>query len=167
VAPPASPPLYRCFISYAYQDEPFPQRLYDDLKRAGVPVWKFNEDAVLGRPVWGNIDRAISAHDKVIVVCSETSLQRPAILREIDRAILKEDRLHLDRQKDPTIDEDVLFPVMLDDYLLQTWQHPRKADVVSKTAADFRRGKPGSASYRREVGRLLKALDPRAFPQSS
>lgn len=50
------------------------------------------------------------------------SLQSPAVLREIERALQRED----------TEGRDILLPVRIDDYVLNEWDHPRKADVISK-----------------------------------
>ena len=80
-----------------------------------------------------------------MVICSQHSLQSPAVIREIERALQKEDREH----------RNVLFPVRIDDYLFDEWDHPRKADVVSKVIGDFRGGK-------RSRG-LLEGLPP--FPR--
>ena len=77
----------------------------------------------------GEIDTAIRHYDKLVVICSENSLQSPPVIREIERALQKEDRDH----------KNVLFPIRTDDYLFEAWEHPRKADVVSKVAGDFRR----------------------------
>ena len=63
-----------------------------------------------------------------MVICSQHSLQSPPVIREIERALQKEDREH----------RNVLFPIRIDDYLFDEWDHPRKADVVSKVIGDFR-----------------------------
>ena len=78
--------------------------------------------------MWGEIDTAIRHYDKLVVICSQHSLQSPPVIREIERALQKEDREH----------RNVLFPIRIDDYLFDEWDHPRKADVVSKVIGDFR-----------------------------
>ena len=60
----------------------------------------------------------------------------------------KEDREH----------RNVLFPIRIDDYLLTKWDHPRKADVVSKVAGDFR-GWKNLATYAKAFPRFLDALN--------
>lgn len=89
--------------------------------------------------------RSIKIHDKTIVICSTNWLQSPPVLREIERAIQQEDN-----EK-----RDVLFPVRIDDYIFTTWEHPRKADVVSKVVGDFR----DPALYDRSVLKLVDALN--------
>lgn len=156
--------FFSCFISYGSEDEGFADRLYQDLKERGVSCYKFDEDALVGRGVWANIDQAIRLHGKTIVVCSQSSLQRPAVQREIERALQREDELTSRQaaQPDVKIDTDVLFPVRLDDYVLQGWEHARKADVIAKHIGDFRGWDEDDANYERGLDQLLRALDPRS-----
>ena len=136
-----------CFISYSVKDGDFAQRLYDDLQTSNVRCWKFDKDATWGEPVWAEIDSAIRHYDKVVVVCSEYSLQSVAVIREIERALQREDREH----------KNILFPIRIDDYLLNEWDHARKADVVARVAGDFR-GWGDLTRYSSAFSRFLEAL---------
>jgi hypothetical protein len=140
--------FYSCFISYSTKDGDFAQRLYADLQAKSVRCWKFDENAKWGEPVWGEIDAAIRHYDKLVVVCSKHSLQSVPVIREIERALQKEDREH----------RNVLFPIRIDDYLFDEWEHPRKADVVSKVIGDFR-GSDNLATYAKAFPRFLDALN--------
>ena len=140
--------FYSCFISYSTQDDDFAQRLYADLQAKNVRCYKFDRDAKWGEPVWGEIDTAIRHYDKLVVICSEHSLQSLPVIREIERALQKEDREH----------RNVLFPIRIDDYLFDKWEHPRKADVVSKVIGDFR-GSDNLATYSKAFPRFLDALN--------
>jgi hypothetical protein len=137
-----------CFISYSSQDADFAQRLFNDLQARNVRCWKFDENAKWGEPVWGEIDTAIRHYDKLVVICSKHSLESPPVIREIERALQKEDREH----------RNVLFPIRIDDYLFDEWEHPRKADVVSKVIGDFR-GSDNLAAYAKAFPRFLDALN--------
>ena len=128
---------YSCFISHSHSDQRFCDRLYADLQARGVRVWYFPEDATWGRSVWGEIDRSIKLYDKLVVVCSEHSLQSSPVCREIERSLQREDREG----------KEVLFPIRLDNYLFDTWDHRRKADVVAKVVGDFRGWNRGTARY--------------------
>jgi uncharacterized protein YjbI with pentapeptide repeats len=145
--------FYSCFISYSSKDDDFAQRLYADLQAKNVRCWKFDENAKWGEPLWGEIDTAIRHYDKLVVICSEHSLQSPPVIREIERALQKEDREH----------RNVLFPIRIDDYLFDEWEHPRKADVVIKVIGDFR-GWDNLATYSKAFPRFLDALN---CPQST
>jgi hypothetical protein len=140
--------FYSCFISYSSKDGGLAQRLYADLQAKNVRCWKFDENAKWGEPVWGEIDSAIRYYDKLVVICSKHSLQSGPVIREIERALQKEDREH----------RNVLFPIRIDDYLLKKWEHPRKADVVSKVIGDFR-GVNDLSAYAKAFTRFLDALN--------
>jgi hypothetical protein len=136
---------YSCFISHSHSDQRFCARLYADLQARGVRVWYFPEDATWGRSVWGEIDRSIKIYDKLVVVCSEHSLQSGPVCREIERSLQREGK-------------EVLFPVRLDNYLFDVWDHPRKADVLAKVVGDFRGWNRGAKRYDVAFDRLMKAL---------
>ncbi len=140
--------FYSCFISYSSKDDDFAQRLYADLQAKNVRCWKFDENAKWGEPVWGEIDGSIRRYDKLVVICSENSLQSQPVIREIERALQREDR-----EK-----KNILFPVRIDDYLFEKWDHPRKADVVSKTVGDFR-GWRNMEDYSKAFKRFLDAIN--------
>ncbi len=85
----------------------------------------------------------------------ENSLQSPAVLREIERGLQREDR-----EK-----KNVLFPIRVDNYIFakrkgkerDKWEHERKADVVKKVVGDFRHWKDHDA-YQKSLAKLLKDL---------
>jgi hypothetical protein len=139
--------FYSCFISYSAKDEAFSSQLYGDLKAREVRCWLFPEDAEWGKPVWKEIDDSIKKYDKLVVICSENSLQSVPVNREIERALQREDR-----EK-----KNILFPLRIDDYLFEKWEHPRKADVVSKVAGDFRAWGEKD-DYGKTLERLVRAL---------
>jgi hypothetical protein len=101
-------------------------------------------------------------------VCSKTSLDRPWIKREVDRALKKEDELRATiqqrRNDDPSFDMDwrVLFPVMLDRYALHDWDPIDgylKEAVCSRNIADLTHRR-GTAGWKKGVDAVIKALDP-------
>ncbi len=61
------------------------------------------------------------------MVCSKNSLTSGPVLREIERALSREDREG----------KSVLFPIRIDDYIFKEWEHPRKTDVCAKVVGDF------------------------------
>ncbi len=140
--------FYSCFISHSTLDHVFAERLYADLQAKGLRCWYFPENAKWGEPVWGEIDRGIKVYDKLIVICSQHSLMSVPVLREIERALQREDKEG----------RNVLFPLAIDDHLFEQWQHPRKADVLSKVVGDFRGWDHGVKKYRLSFEKLLRAL---------
>ena len=98
-----------------------------------------------------SIDEAVRVYDKLIVICSEQSLNSPAVIREIERALQKED----ERARQGR-DAEVLFPIRLDDYIFE-WNHHRKADVIAKNVGDFRNWNEPER-YKKAFERLLRDL---------
>jgi hypothetical protein len=153
--------FYSCFISYSTRDEEFASRLHNDLQTKGIGCWKWDHDARTGRSIWGEIDQAIRVHDKVVLIASESSLKSPSVNREIERAIQEEDRRMRDKQAGKFDgDFDVLFPVRVDDYIFDDWQHERKADVVKKVIADACGWDKDPAVYAKVRDKLIKDLKP-------
>ena len=139
---------YSCFISHSHSDRRFCERLHNDLQAKGVRVWYFPEDATWGKTVWGEIDRSIKIYDKLVVVCSQRSLRSGPVIREIERALQREDREA----------KNVLFPIRLDDHIFEVWEHPRKADVVAKVVGDFSGWDTDAAKYETSFQKLLQGL---------
>jgi len=140
--------FYSCFISHSSKDQRFCDRLYADLNSNGVRIWYFQEDARWGRSVWREIDHSIKIYDKLVVVCSKSSLRSSPVLREIERALERED----------TEGKEVLFPIKIDNYVFSDWQHERKNDVLKKVVGDFYGWNRGTAKYENSLKRLLAAL---------
>ena len=138
---------YSCFISHSSKDNRFCERFLSSLRRLGIPAWYFPDNAKWGRGVWTEIDRAIHSTDKVIVVCSESSLVSDPVLRELERALQREEK-----EK-----RDVVFPIRLDNFVFDIWESPRKADVTAKVIGDFRKWKDGT-EYAKSLQRLLANL---------
>ncbi|HEX8161499.1 MAG TPA: toll/interleukin-1 receptor domain-containing protein [Pyrinomonadaceae bacterium] len=144
--------LYKCFISFTEADDLFSERLYNDLQGAGVRCWRWKEDAKWGKTLMSSIDEAVRVYDKLVIICSKRSLKSPAVLREIERALQKEDDLEKQGKGG-----EVLFPIRLDDYIFTGWNHYRKVDVIAKNVGDFRQwNKP--EKYKKSFDRLFRDL---------
>jgi hypothetical protein len=66
---------------------------------------------------------------------------------EIERTLQREDR-----EK-----KNVLFPIRMDGYIFDNWEHERKADVVNKVVGGFRHWKDHDA-YQKSLVKLLQDL---------
>ncbi|MBI3742641.1 MAG: hypothetical protein HY257_12915, partial [Chloroflexi bacterium] len=78
----------------------------------------------------------------------EHSLQSGPVLREIERALNREDKEN----------KNILFPIRIDDYIFDKWEYPRKADVVAKVVGDFSEWSSSASKYGVAFDKLLKAL---------
>lgn len=151
--------FYSCFISYSSSDEAFATRLYNDFQAAGIRCWKWNHDARTGESLWSEIDQAIRIHDKLVLIASESSLNSQPVNREIERAIVQEDeRKKLKNAGNFDGNPNVLFPVRLDDYILNGWEHERKVDVTKKVIADARGWDTDNATYENMRDKLIQDL---------
>ena len=152
--------FYTCFISYSSADEAFASRLHNDFQAAGIRCWKWDIDARTGRPLWAEIDQAIRHYDKLVLIASQSSLTSPPVIREIERALQQEDDRLKRKLAGQDVDPDVLFPVRIDNYILETWQHERKPDVVSKVIADAVAWDTDNAKYQAVLNKLITDLKP-------
>ncbi|MDH5603688.1 MAG: toll/interleukin-1 receptor domain-containing protein, partial [Cyclobacteriaceae bacterium] len=145
--------FYSCFIAYSHKDEIFAEKLKKDLESNNVPCWFFPEDAVWGKYIEENIERGIREYDKLVVICSENSLNSEPVLREIDRALQKEQLLKEKYKKEIN----VLFPVIIDDYFYKKWDHHLKPLISRIVLGDFRDWKD-STKYKEALNRLFEGL---------
>jgi hypothetical protein len=140
--------FFSCFLSYSTKDTPFVKKLYNDLRAKGVQAWFFPESAKPGGRVWSEIETGLRSQDKVVVICSKNSLDSGPVLREVERALNREDQ-----EK-----KEVLFPIRIDRYLFDGWSHPRKSDIVDRVVGDFTGWKRDEDRYRKSLDSLVKAL---------
>jgi TIR domain-containing protein/pentapeptide repeat protein len=99
---------YSCFLSHADQDNDFADRLRNDLASNAVSCWHYRYDMRGGRFWRAQVEEAIKIHNKLVLVCSERSLERPNVVGEIITAMEKERETNSQK----------LFPIRLDDFIL-------------------------------------------------
>jgi cold shock CspA family protein len=81
------------FISYAKEDQRFAERLYLDLKQAGVSLWMDTHDLLPGQPWEREIEEAISRSSYFIALQSTRSVgKRGHVQKELRRALEVADR---------------------------------------------------------------------------
>jgi len=140
------------FISYGGPDERFARKLYDALRAHGVLVFFFPESATLGERISNEVYRRLHEQDRVILVCSKASLERPGVLNEIQETFDREVR---------DGGANYLLPIMLDDYVLTGWHltHPALAERVrQRVVGDFRSALTSEAAFEAALSRLIDAL---------
>jgi hypothetical protein len=130
--------FYSCFISYARLDDAFVQRLFGDLEANGVSCWKDSEDMAGGGFWRAQISQAIKKFDKLIIVCSQSSLGRVAVVDEVFAAI---------------------EALVLADSKIEAgeWREDWVRYVRAYHIPDFSQWREEDA-YRREMARLLRDL---------
>jgi hypothetical protein len=145
----ATPGTYHsCVLSYATADQPFAEKLYADLQQAGVSCWFAPHDLKTGDKLRTQIYEAIQRQDKLLLILSEQAVQSDWVEREVEAAFERE------QQPPKTL---VLFPIRLDDAVMQT-QTAWAGDIRRmRFIGDFRQWQDGAA-YQRALKRLLRDL---------
>ena len=138
---------YTCFISHSSKDQSFAERLYTDLQGKGVRCWYAPEDLKIGDKFWHRIDEPIRLHDKLLVVLSENSIASPWVENEVMAALEKE------RKQNKT----VLFPIKLDDFVMETSLPWAASMRRARHMGDFRKWKSHD-DYQKAFDRLLLDL---------
>ena len=148
-----------CFISYSSQDKTFVDQLQKALNASGVDYWYAPEHGIWGRPLKEQIDQQIAIRDRVVLVCSKSSLNESDwVLHEITRALETENQ----RKAEGVENWRVLFPVMVDDELLH-WNNHLQPRVLEVLAGDFRGAMKGNA-FESAFKKLLKGLQTEGSP---
>ena len=95
--------FYSCFISYSFADQEFAQRLYTDLQASGVRCWFAGHNMRSGKKIIDQIDEAIRLHEKVLLVLSESSMNKEWVKTEIRKP----------RKREVRESKQILFPIRL------------------------------------------------------
>jgi len=139
------------FISYGAPDEAFAKRLYRALRSYGVVAFFFPETARVGERIDNEVFRQMQTHDRVLLVCSRDSLDRPGVICEIQETLDREVR---------DGGATYLLPIMLDDYVLTGWRatQPALAERIGRRIiADFRKTRT-KVAFHQALGRVIDSL---------
>lgn len=139
--------FYSCFISYSSKDQGFAERLHADLQNKGVRCWFAPEDMKIGDKIRDRIDQSIRLHDKLLLVLSESSINSEWVEDEVESAYEQE------KKRNKT----VLFPIRLDDAVMDTDKAWAAKLRRSRNIGDFTRWKDHD-SYQKALDRLLRDL---------
>ncbi|GHO98840.1 hypothetical protein KSF_088880 [Reticulibacter mediterranei] len=139
---------HSCVLSYATEDQAFAEKLYADLQSKGISCWFAPHDLKVGDKLRTQIYEAIQKNDKLLLILSEHAVKSDWVEREVELAFERECR------PPETL---VLFPVRLDDAVMQTntaWA----GDIRRiRFIGDFRQWQHDVA-YQRALQRLLRDL---------
>jgi hypothetical protein len=140
------------FISYGGPDEAVARRLNQALLKAGVETYYYPEHALPGRMIDDEMRRGVTAHDRVLLICSSSSAQRPGWIFELREALARE-----------AIDGHgkVLLAVAIDNGLWTPWApeaEPLREPLLKRNVADFRGALDDQEKFDNMVGRVLSGL---------
>jgi TIR domain len=138
---------HSCFISYSSKDETLAHRLHADLQAQGVRCWFAPEDMKIGDKIRSRIDEAIHMHEKLLLLLSERAIKSDWVEDEVETALEKERRQQ----------REVLFPVRLDECVMQTTQAWATKLRRTRHIGDFTNW-TDPQSYQQAFERLLRDL---------
>lgn len=147
VAAPRAIDYYSVFISYSSKDTALAERLYADLRAAGVRCWYAPHDLTPGDIIIRGIDEAIRLHDKVVLLLSESAVLSSWVTYEVNLASTRE----------ALEGRTVLYPLRLDDTVLTTSQGWAVTLREARHIGDFRQWKEYE-QYQTAFQRLLRDL---------
>jgi hypothetical protein len=139
--------FYSCFISYSSKDEEFARRLHAELQQANVRCWFAPEDLKIGDKFRTRIDESSRFYDKLMVILTENSIASSWVEDEVEAALEKE-------RKQGKL---VLFPIRLDDAMMDTDQAWAASLRRTRQIGDFRHWKDHDA-FKTAFERLLRDL---------
>jgi TIR domain len=139
--------FYSCFISHSGKDAAFAGRLHADLQNKGVRCWFAPHDMPIGAKIIDALDEAIRLRDKVLLILSEGAIASDWVEGEVTRA--------LDEER--TRNNIVLFPVRIDDAVMQTSEGWARLLRGQRNIGDFSRWKEHD-SYQKSFERLMRDL---------
>jgi len=138
---------YSCFIGYSSMDQDFADRIHADLQNKGVRCWFAPHDLPIGGKILDELDAAIRLRDKVLLILSEHSIKSGWVGDEVSKGFAEE------RRRGQT----VLFPVRLDDAVMDTSEAWAVKLRDQRNIGDFRRWKDHDG-YQRSFERVLRDL---------
>jgi uncharacterized protein YjbI with pentapeptide repeats len=138
---------YSCFISYSSMDDDFARRIHADLQGKGVRCWFAPHDLSIGAKIMDGIDEAVRSRDKLLLVLSEHAIRSDWVEDEVKTAFEEE------RRRGQT----VLFPIRLDDAVLDTKEAWAGKLRMDRHIGDFRTWKDHD-SYQESLKRVLRDL---------
>jgi hypothetical protein len=138
---------FSCFISYSSKNDDFAKRIHADLQNKGVRCWFAPHDLPIGGKVLDEIDAAIRLRDKLVLVLSKDSIQSGWVEDEVTTAYEEE------RRRGRT----VLFPIRLDEAIMDTKAAWASKLRMNRNIGDFRRWKDHD-HYQEGLERVLRDL---------
>lgn len=139
--------FYSVFISYNHNDISFARILFDTLKSKGISCWLDEKKMIIGNIIEEEIDNAIYEYDKLLLICSKSSLSSTWVEAEYEKAIAKE----------KLTGRQVIMPLVIDDYLFDE-PNVLNIKIKKRLAGDFRNWKQNNLVIERGVDSIIKAL---------
>lgn len=109
---------YTAAISFGSLDENAGTQVNAFLETHGVKTWFYPKSSLPGQKLHRMMTNMIHQADRIVLLCSRSSLQRNGVLNELELTLAREAKEG---------GSDLLIPIALDDYVINEWQ-PQNAD---------------------------------------
>jgi hypothetical protein len=143
---------FSVFISYGGLDQKVAERLHDAFEAAGFDAFVFSKDARAGQPLHELMFQQVNRADRIVLLCSRSSLGRPGVLNEIEEVLRRAAREG---------GRSALVPLALDDFVfgeLLARDSELGARLGDLTIADFRGVQRSAAKFTAAFERLARDL---------
>lgn len=128
----SKPSLYPVFLSHSSNDKIFATKLYNKLSSEGCQVWYDEHKIKPGDVIHKEIHKGIEQFDKLLLVCSQKSLNSWWVQDEIDKTLAKERALKIKHNKEFNL----IVPIKIDDYI-HSWNHQYRSIIEKRSISDF------------------------------
>ena len=147
--------FYSCFISYSHADNSFARRLHDALQGRGIRCWLDEHQILPGDKIHRAVDEGIRLWDKVLLCSSEAALTSWWVDKEVEKALMKEERLSKERGKEIL----AIIPLNLDGYMFKPdWTDWKQQHLTTRMAPDFTGWDKDNAKFEQQLEAVIKAL---------
>ena len=123
-------------------------------KDKGIRCWLDERQILPGDDLHDEIDKGIKLWDKTLICCSQSSLNKPWVDREITKAVQKEEQLWKKYNKKTL----AIIPLDLDNYIHQ-WESGKVSILTECYIANFQGWEPDKAEqFEGVLESVVKAL---------
>ena len=143
-----------CFLSSCASDQELAHRLYADLKKEGISVWKWDYDEPLGSAIEPTITQMIRSSDRVVVLLGQKALLSSWVRFEVKEALQLEIESTGQQDHVSRCTQSVLLPLRVDNIGIEEIE----AWIGKRHIGDVRAWEEQEAVYRKVVERLIQDL---------
>ena len=145
--------LSKCFISYSTDDKAFVEILRNELNTRGVEYWYAPDHAEWGKSAKMQFAEQIRRCDRLLLICSRTSLASNWVRYELETAVAEEEA----RESAGRRDWRMVFPLAIDDSLF-SWDDHLRPRLLAVIAGDFRGALEQGPAFQHAVEKLVQGL---------
>ncbi|MCB0534864.1 MAG: toll/interleukin-1 receptor domain-containing protein [Saprospiraceae bacterium] len=145
--------IYPAFLSHSWADKEFVRKLYEALTKKGVTIWLDEKKMKPGDNIHDSISEGIKYYDKLLLVCSENSLNSWWVEKELEKVYEKEREMQKDRGKKFRL----VIPIRIDDNILKC-RDGILATVKSSVIGDFTKWR-NESEFDKALKELVDALN--------